>query len=474
MKRALLLVLLALTSLSLAEETYLGLYLQGSKLGYSHYRQSTDILDGKSVTRNDSSTVINAGLLGSAMQMEIQSVSWTDANSRPLKMKFVSKSSGRTQILDAVFHGDKIELDILNNGVATKKTLVVPKDGQIVDDPLTPLLSGGTAVGAKKTIYLLDPTTASLIKNEVILRGPAQAMVKGKSVSATKIDVIDPRAPTTVYVSSKGDLIKAEGPMGIEMLPETKEEAMGNSANAGYRPNIDLALLTSIKTDKPLKQPNKLGRLRMRITGRDLSKIPNDSHQTRNGVGTEWRVLVHPEKLTASAGLTIAEAAKTKPEWLKPSLHIPSNSAQFKDLARKIVGNEKNAKRAALKIKEYVQKSMSPNAGIGVLRDATEIIQSKEGVCRDYAILTATLMRAAGIPTKVASGLVNWDGNFYYHAWAEIWDGKRWLGMDSTTAEPQISASHIKLADGNVEEAFTFTFLDKVKIEVLEAAPWSN
>ena len=42
--------------------------------------------------------------------------------------------------------------------------------------------------------------------------------------------------------------------MGIEMLPETKEEAMGNSANAGYRPNIDLALLTSIKTDKPLKQ----------------------------------------------------------------------------------------------------------------------------------------------------------------------------------------------------------------------------
>jgi hypothetical protein len=43
------------------------------------------------------------------------------------------------------------------------------------------------------------------------------------------------------------------------------------------------------------------------------------------------------------------------------------------------------------------------------------------------------------------------------------------LGMDSTTAEPQISASHVKLSDGNVEEAFTFTFLDRVKIEVMEA-----
>jgi hypothetical protein len=78
-------------------------------------------------------------------------------------------------------------------------------------------------------------------------------------------------------------------------------------------------------------------------------------------------------------------------------------------------------------------------------------------------------MRSAGIPARLASGLVNWDGNFYYHAWVEIWDGSRWLGMDSTTPEPQISAAHVKLSDGNVEQAFTFTFLDKVKIEVMEA-----
>ena len=112
---------------------------------------------------------------------------------------------------------------------------------------------------------------------------------------------------------------------------------------------------------------------------------------------------------------------------------------------------------------------MKANAGIGVLRDAGEVLKTKEGVCRDYAILTATIMRAAGIPTRLCSGLVNWDGSFYYHAWVEVWDGKRWLGMDSTVPYLQISATHVKLGDGNVEEAFTFTFLDKVKIEVLEA-----
>lgn len=469
MKRLFLVLLTLLSATLFAQDTYLGLYLQGSKLGYSHYRQSDETLNGKTVKRNDSRTVINAGLLGSAMQMEIDSVSWSDANGKPIKMRFVTKSSGRSQTLDATFAGQKVMLDIVNNGAVTKKTLDVPAGGLIVDDPLTPIVSGGFAVGTRQTFYVLDPTTASLVKNEVVLKGPAEVDVKGTKVSATRVDVLDPRANTSVYMSAKGDLVKAEGPMGIEMIPETREVAMGEGAGAGYRPSVDLALMTSIKTDKPIQEPGKLKFLKLRVSGRDLSRAPKDAHQTLTGKGLEWVLAIHPPQLSAKTGATIAVAAKSKPEWLKPSLHIPSNSPKFKALAKEVVGNETNAKKAALKIKAYVNSQMRPNAGIGVLRDASEIIATKEGVCRDYAILTATIMRSAGIPTRVASGLVNWDGNFYYHAWVEIWDGSRWLGMDSTTPEPQISASHIKLSDGNVEEAFTFTFLDRVKIEVMEA-----
>lgn len=472
MKRIFVTLALALSCLGLTQETFLGLYLQGSKLGYSSYRQSDDQLEGKPVKRNDSRTVINAGLLGAAMQMEIQAVSWTDGNGKPIKMRFVTTSSGRSQTLDATFKGNQVLLDIVNNGALSKKTLTIPAGGQIIDDPLTPIVSGSFSVGTSKTFYILDPTTATLVKNEVQLKGPAEATVKGKKISAIRVDVVDPRANTTVYLSSKGDLIKGEGPMGIEMIPESKEEAMGETSAPGYRPSIDLALITSIKTDKPIKEPGKLGFLKMRITGRKLSNIPNDAHQGVVGAGDKWQVTVHPQKLASSLGASIAQARASKPGWNKPSHLIPSDSEEFRKLANQIVGSETNAKNAALKIKAFVQKQMSPNAGIGVLRDAGEILRTKEGVCRDYAILTATIMRAAGIPTRLASGLVNWDGNFYYHAWVEIWDGKRWLGMDSTTAEPQISAAHVKLSDGNVEEAFTFTFLDKVKIEVLEARRW--
>src|SRR5206468_707330 len=124
--------------------------------------------------------------------------------------------------------------------------------------------------------------------------------------------------------------------------------------------------------------------------------------------------------------------ATQMPQWVKADTYIPSDSERFKKLAKSIIGNEKRVNGAGLAVQTWVANRMHPNLGIGVLRDANEVLSSKEGVCRDYAILAATLLRAGGIPTRLCSGLVSWDGTFYYHAWVEIWNGKSWIGIDPT------------------------------------------
>jgi hypothetical protein len=328
-------------------------------------------------------------------------------------------------------------------------------------------MAGGAQAGSKRAFYILDPTTAGFVKNEAIVRGNQTLSIDGKNRSVTVIELVDPRANTLVYLDSKGELVKATGPMGIEMIPEdpTKPVAI---VEPGYRPSVDLAAATSIRPDKPLMDPGNLRYLKLRITGRDLSRIPSDAHQTIKKDGDGWIVECHPVALAAKPSTTIAKAKQQKPEWIQPSLHIPSSSPQMKQLAAKIVGSRKTVQEASLSVRRWVYDNMRANSGIGVLRDATEVLASKEGVCRDYAILTATLTRAAGIPSRLASGLVNWDGTFYYHAWVEVWDGSRWLGIDSTAREEALSAAHIKLAHGQVDSAFTFTFLDKVKVNVLE------
>ncbi len=70
------------------------------------------------------------------------------------------------------------------------------------------------------------------------------------------------------------------------------------------------------------------------------------------------------------------------------------------------------------------------------------LFQVRAGYCEDYAAAFATLMRAAGVPTRVVVGFYggefNPDGgdvivrNYDAHAWDEIWARGRWLRVDPT------------------------------------------
>ncbi len=466
MKSFVAIIVFVSASLASAESTYLGMYIQGTKIGYASYVDRADKLGGAPATRSDSHTVIDAGLLGTAVKLVTDSTTWTNASGRPLRMKFYIESGGRTQTVDAIFGEKTVAVDVNNNGAKSHSSLKIPA-GAIVDDPITLMLHDHAAQGQKRSFWVLDPMTITFLKNDVKMVGLSSTMVAGKKVSANLIEVIDPRTTMRVFVNPKGDLVRVEGPMGIEMLPETRTAALAKPGK--YSPTVDLAINTSIKTDKPIDDPSHLTELKLRITGKDLSQIPSDPSQSVTKDGEAWIVDVHPTRLDSVDGQSITDAQANSAQWLQPSLDIPSNLPKFRELAHKIVGPKKDVHGASLAIKQYVYSLMQPNAGIGVLRDASEILSTKEGVCRDYAILTTTLLRAAGIPSRVVAGLVNWDGTFYYHAWSEAWDGHRWIGIDSTTEDQQLSAGHIKLADGNVEDAFTFTFLEKAKIEVLDA-----
>ncbi len=442
---------------------YLGLYMQGQKIGYSSYGTEKTTYSGKPASVSRSKTVMSTGLLGTALTINMDSATWSTPTGKPLRIRFHMSSAGRVQDIEAVFGTKSVDVAINNSGNRSTKTLSIP-NGVVTDDPLSLLLATGSSK-TTQSFYVFDPMTASFIKNDLKVLGPSKVTIKGKSVSAKALEVIDPRANMKVYVSAKGDFLKADGPMGISMLPETRAVAMGSTK--GYAPSIDLAYSTSIRPDKTIENPASLEYLKLKITNKDLSRVPSGDHETITKEGDAFIIEIHPPRFGTAISAT--EAAKQQPEWIKPSMHLPATDPAMVSLAKKIVGNATTVPEISKAIQLWVNGQMQPNAGIGVLRDAREVLKSKEGVCRDYAILTATLLRAAGVPTRLCSGLVNWDGTFFYHAWDEVWDGTHWVGVDSTTSDTMLSAGHVKLAEGNVEDAFTFTFLEAVKVEVLDS-----
>ncbi len=191
------------SSLAGAETTYLGLYLQGSKIGYASYSSSAITLKGRPATRSDSRTMISAGMLGTPMTFQTDSTTWSDPSGRPTRMLFRMESAGRTQSVDATFGAAKATMRVNNSGAKRTITLPVPKDGRIVEDPLSQILTSGTRVGTTRSFYVLDPTTVSFVKNDVRLVGKAKTTVRGKSFDATLVTITEPRASMKIYVSGK-------------------------------------------------------------------------------------------------------------------------------------------------------------------------------------------------------------------------------------------------------------------------------
>ncbi len=462
LRSVLLTAVLCISVLGMAQESFLGLYMQGSKIGYVRSNTTEDTSTGKKLNRSDSETVMKAAMLGDSIMLRINSSTWSNDAGQPQQMRFSILSGGRTQNVEATFIGNKIHVVMDNNGARSTRTLEVPKGGKVVDDAVNALLADQVKPGAGADFYVLDGMTVSLVKTSVKIVGPTDIEVDGKTVKATLIRVSEPRAEMQVYLNSKNELIKIDGPMGIEMKPLTKEEALADATNM---PRVDLASVTSIKPSKPLDNIPGIQKLTLAIRGVDLSRVPSIDHQTIKRIGASWQVTIHPVQINTKT--TIAASAKAKPEWLKSGLYIPAAQDSFVKLAKQIVGGSTTVAAASEKIRQYVGGCMTPNAGIGVLRDASEVLKTKEGVCRDYAILTATLLRAAKIPARLCSGLVYQDGSYYYHAWTEVWDGVHWAGVDSTRPDGKVRAGHITLATGTVEDAFLFTFLDKATIDIV-------
>ena len=460
-------VMLPFVSRLSLEESFFTIWMQGSKIGYSSFSTASTTFNGKPADKASSRTEISIGLIGANVEMSMSSET-ISVKGKPAKMHFVQSSSGRKQVLDAWFEPAGIRIDVNNNGAKSTQTLPNPKDGTVVDDPVAEFALKPQPIGTAKVFYVLDPSTVSLIKNTAKMLGKQDVDIKGIKTSANAFLIEDTRMNTTVFTGGKGDVIKVStsiGSINMDMFPSTRAEAL-EKAESGTQP--DVANLTSIKPSVAIHEPLNLSRLRIKLGADNIPVIPNDTQQGAKKEAGLWTVTIHPTQLKTAKTVSIAAAKSQKPDWVKPTMLIPATSPRFTKLAKEIIKNKTDVRSAALAIRTYVHSNMTPNAGIGVLRDASEVLDAKEGVCRDYAILTTSLCRAANIPARLASGLVNFEGNFYYHAWVEVWTGYDWLGLDSVPPSDFFTASHVKLSQGNVNQAFTFTILSNARMEVLE------
>jgi hypothetical protein len=113
---------------------------------------------------------------------------------------------------------------------------------------------------------------------------------------------------------------------------------------------------------------------------------------------------------------------------------------------------------------EYVFTNFAYTKGItNIETTIDEILEHRQGVCQDFALVLLQLLRTAGIPSRYVSGYIcpnenGLRGEGATHAWVEIYTPKQgWLGIDPTNNIWTMD-SHVKLSVG-----FNFTECTPIK-----------
>jgi len=292
-----------------------------------------------------------------------------------------------------------------------------------------------------------DSLTVRLIQEELWNIQPVTATREGHDVSGSTWRLQATGQPALTYVFD-GDKTLSEIQFEYpEMVVRrcSAEEAQ----DVEYR-YFDERVALRFPLDKRISAPDRLTELTVTLTWKD---IPIDrfrfedcrQHVLEQSVQDgRYRVTLKTESpplLTSDVPLPIDDPDLAP--YLAESPWIKPKDKQIAAAARNVVAELHTALEAVEALCSWVDKHVasteSPQSPL-----APKVLADKRGGCVHHATLFASLARAVGIPTRIASGERISDGMWAPHVWNEAYVG-RWIPVDVGFNEVGGSAALLKV-----------------------------
>ncbi len=291
---------------------------------------------------------------------------------------------------------------------------------------------------------------------DINLGGVARSLMRVESVSTLPEGKSTPEMNTTYWVDSTGQVMKSftDAYGGMVTYRTTREAALAKGAP------LDLLAASIIKIPRPIPKPELQTRIlyRLSINGDDPAKLfPNDRRQT-----------LKPSSDGKSATMEVASAGPNQgepgpesvdPTFLKPNSMINSDDPRVVALTNQAltgVANDPWSKAQA--INRWVFTNIKDKNYKTAFASAKEVARTLKGDCTEHSVLTAAMCRAAGIPARVAVGLLYADSlnGFGFHMWDEVYVNRRWVAIDAAFDQTTVDATHLKLSDASLDGVSPF------------------
>jgi hypothetical protein len=461
---------------------YYAIFLNNQKCGYCV--QSRDVKQDIVKTSENVNLTINR--FGIPITVETLDKTTETIKGEPLSFKSVQNMSMMsTRISGTIEPNGFVNISTSSMGSSYEKTIKWDEQALMPEGLRQIQMEKGLIPATSYKVKVFAPQLVQAVQTEITIGQKQNVNVLGemkelyKVTSKTQIPSAG-EITTTSFVDDALVMHKSTMPfmnMQLELVKCTEETAYSEIIP------VEIAIRSFIPSPADLKnlQNAAKGTYVLKLTDvNETLTLPETLNQkviplTSGGA----KVIVQNNDIPTSRE-TSKKVNGNMDKYLAPNRYLQSNNPEIINLAQKAVGNVTNPGKAAEKIEtfvaDYITKS---NLSVGYA-SAVEIMKNKSGDCSEFAVLTAALCRATGIPARVAVGIAYVDEfaglekTFGGHAWTQVLIDGNWYDLDAafkSTGRSGFDCGHIVFTTGggNPEDFLTLLkTIGKIKIESAE------
>lgn len=445
--------------------------INDQRVGFA--REAAAVLDETLVTSSE--MVFRIARFEDELTISVDTEFVETLDGEPVSMRSTTDLGGAKTVEAYVWDGETVKRTTINGGRRTVREEKAPGGTWLTPGEVGAYVNARIEAGADTIVYsTIDASTGlDRVLNKLTRVGEEPIDVLGETIDAVRWTVTQSIMPDLAMVNhtdATGQTLRSELPFGgITMVMERadREEALKEF------PAVELMGSTLVEPVGEIPSPRTTRRATYRlsstIAGQRLPDLPTTGAQRveRHENGS-LRVTIDLDSPVIADGADVDAEA-----YLAPTPAADSDDERVRDLAKEALealdaSASDRAKAEAMRrfVYRYINEK---TLGVG-FATASEVVRNRAGDCTEHAVLLAAMLRAEGIPSRGANGLIfvdqfgTGDKVFGYHMWTQALledaDGRPvWEDFDASWPKA-MDATHITtsvtdLGEDSMLDAYT-------------------
>lgn len=430
-----------------ASNQWFGVYLQRQKIGYLH----------RTTQRSEAGYFLEEGgelrlKLGETLQIvHLNTKAWTSNRSELERFEFLLNSEVVQMQVKGVIHAGVMLVKISSNDQRREERIPLSQPVHLPTTLEVFLARQNPRPGQRFIFSLFDPTTLSQGEMEVEIEGMEMMKVGAETEPVLRVKGHFKGLTVHSWIAEDGRVLREESPGGMILLAQHEAQARVAQASDTLP---DLLSLAAAPASQPISNPRAIRSLTVRLQGMEGEEAQE-----------AFSIIVPQLSELATYRLPYTGDQSLEP-YMRSERFIQSDHPQIQAAAHEAVGSETDARLATERLTRWVYRRLEKEYTVS-LPDALTVLELKAGDCNEHTVLFTALARAAGIPTRMAAGVVYLKDRFYYHAWPEVWLGQ-WVAVDPTFGQAPADATHLRLVIGGLDRQIQLASrIGRLRVEVI-------